>query len=217
MLVDAYRSDNSDDSGDEYTPPQPNKPTSISLSLPTPSHTPGSGSSSLALPAPKVKKAPKKIAIDLPALPKDDSSNQDTDEARPAKKPRTETRGAGSSALFSRLPAPKLAAPVKAAPERVLGGGNGPGLTFNNTQSQKTRDTFGTPSNDDSQSNLYMTENEQSVSLPFTPVSVIKGKANVSLEGSSSKGTASTLDSSPRAVVDLFSLGTSHYHPIHLQ
>jgi proline-rich protein PRCC len=211
MLVDAYGSDNSDDSGDEHTPPQPKKTTS--LSLPPASHTSGSGSSSLTLPAPKVKKAPKKIAIDLPALPKDDSTNHDSDEAPPAKKARMETHGAGASALFSRLPAPKLAAPVKAAPERVLGGGKVPGLVFNNPPPQRVQDTFGTSSNIDAQSNLDVTE--PSTYLPFMPVSVMKGKANVSLEESSSKGTKSVPDPSPSAM-DLFSLSTSYYLVIRL-
>jgi proline-rich protein PRCC len=207
MLVDMYGSDSS---GDESTPPQLNK--STSLSLPS-SHASGSGSSSLTLPAPKVKKAPKKIAIDLPALPKDGSANHESDEAPPAKKPRTETRGTGSSALFSRLPAPKLAAPVKvkATPERVLGSGNGPGLVFNNPPPQRVQNTFGTPSNVDAQSGLDGTEEEQSVSLSFMPVSVMKGKANVSLEESFSERKASAPDPSPPAAVDLFSLSTSYY------
>ena len=216
MLVDTYGSDNSDDSGDEYDlPPQPNK--STSLSLPSPSHTSEPGSSKLTLPAPNVKKAPKKkIAIALPALPKDDSADHDSDEARPAKKPRTETRGAGSSALFSRLPAPKLAAPVKPAPERILGSGKGPGLVFSNPPSQRTQAMSGTLADGDSQSNVDVTE-EQSMSLPFMPVSVMRGKANISLEESSSKGTVSAQGSSTSASVDLFSLSTSHYVPVHLQ
>jgi len=210
MLVDMYGSDNS---GDESTPPQLNN--SASLSLPS-SHTSGSGSSGLTLPAPKVKKAPRKIAIDLPALPKDDSANHESDEAPPAKKPRMETRGTGSSALFSRLPVPKSAAPVKVTPERVLGSGNGPGLVFNNPPPQRVQNTFGTPSNVDAQSGLDGTE-EQSVSLPFMPVSVMKGKANVSLEESFSKGKVSAPDPSPPAAVDLFSLSTSYYLPIHFR
>jgi proline-rich protein PRCC len=208
MLVDAYGSDDSDTNGDEYAPsPKPNE--SSSLSLP-PSHTSGSGLSSLTLPAPKAKKAPKKIAIDLPALPKDDSADQDDSAVRPAKKPRTESRGAGSSALFSRLPAPKSVAPAKAAPERILGSGNRPGLVFNNPPSQRAQDSFETPSNVDSQSGPDVTEKEQSMSLPFMPVSVMKGKANVSLEEPSVKGTASAPDPSPPAAVDLFSLSTSY-------
>lgn len=209
MLVDY----GSDDSGDESTPPELNKSTSPSLPS---SHASGSGSSGLTLPAPKVKRAPKKIAIDLPALPKDDSVNHESDGAPLAKKPRTETRGTGSSALFSRLPAPKSVAPVKATPERVLGSGNGPGLVFNNPPPQMVRNTFRTPSNVDTQSGLDGTEEEHSVSVPFMPVSVMKGKANVSLEESFSKGKASAPDASPPAAVDLFSLSTSYYLTIHV-
>jgi len=221
MLVDTYGSDNSDNSGDEYTP-QPRSPPqqkkSISLSLPPPSRSSGSGSSSnLTLPAPKVKKAPKKIAIDLPALTKDDSADPDSDEARPAKKLRTETRGAGSSALFSRLPAPKLAAPVTAAPERVLGGGKGPGLVFGNPLPQRIQDTSETLSNVEPQAPLEAAEKEQSVSLPFMPTSVRRGKANISLEVSPSMGTANAVDPSPPAATDLFSLSASYYSFIHLQ
>ena len=212
MLVDSYGSD-SDGSGDEYNlPPQPNK--STSHSLPPPSHTSKPGSSKLTLAAPKAKKAPKKIAIDLPALPKEDSADHDSDESRPAKKPRTETRGAGSSALFSRLPAPKLVAPVKPAPERVLGSGKGPGLVFSNTPSQRTQVTSGTLADVDSQPNLDVAE-EQSMSLPFTPVSVMKGKANVSLEESFSSERVGARGLSTSAAVDLFSLSTSHHVPIH--
>ncbi|KAH9966797.1 mitotic checkpoint regulator, MAD2B-interacting-domain-containing protein [Russula dissimulans] len=213
MLVDAYGSDDSDNSGDEHTPQSrssPQQKKSISHSLPPPFRSSGSGSSSsLTLPTPKVKKAPKKIAIDLPALSKDDSADPDSDEARPAKKPRTETRGAGSSALFSKLPAPKLAAPVKAAPERVLGGGKGPGLVFNNPLPQRIQDTSETLPDVKPQAPLEAAEEEQSVSLPFMPTSVRRGKANVSLEVSSSMGTVNAVDPLPPSATDLFSLSTA--------
>ncbi|KAI9509615.1 mitotic checkpoint regulator, MAD2B-interacting-domain-containing protein [Russula earlei] len=212
MLVDAYGSDNSDNSGDESITQSRSsleQKKSTSLSLPPP-HSSLSGTFNLALPAPKAKKPPKKIAIDLPALPKDDSADHDSDEARPSKKLRTEnTRGAGSSALFSRLPAPMLAAPVKPAPERVLGSGQGPGLVFKKFPSQKPQDTPDTPSNVGPEASLDAMENERSLSLPFMPASVRRGTANVSLEESSSKGTVNPLDSSPSAVMDLFSLNSS--------
>jgi len=219
MLVDTYGSDSSDNnSGDEHTsrprsPPRRNK--STSLPLPPPSHSSASGSSSLNLPAPKVKKAPKKIAIDLPALPKDNSPDNDREDARPAKKPRTDSRGAGSSALFSKLPAPKLAAPVKTAPERILGSGKGPGLVFNNTQSQRTQDTSRTPPNVELQDSPEVTEVEQSASsLPFIPAPVRKGKANVDLEGSSSDKAPD-----PPSIdgADVFSLRVSYRFLIHLR
>ncbi|KAH7921735.1 hypothetical protein BV22DRAFT_707114 [Leucogyrophana mollusca] len=86
----------------------------------------GSDSDHEPQPAPKPKRAPKKIAIELPALP-----TADDDDAPPAKKQRR-TAPAGSSALLSLLPAPKQStAPTPApAPERVLGAGTGPGLVF---------------------------------------------------------------------------------------
>ena len=217
MLVDAYGSDSSDNnSGDEHIPhsrPLPGQNKSTSLSLPASSHSSASGSSNLTLPAPRVKKAPKKIAIDLPALPKDSSAEDRSEDARPAKKPRTDSHGAGSSALFSKLPAPKLAVPVKAAPERILGSGKGPGLVFNNAPSHKTQDRSGVSSNDVLQDSLDVME-EQPVSLPFTPASVRKGKANVSLEDSSFE---KALDPSPPAIADLFSLSVSYHFLIHLR
>jgi proline-rich protein PRCC len=212
MLVDAYGSDNSDGSGDECAPQshststpqnQPNK--SLSRSLPVPASA--SGSSTLSLPAPKTKK-PKKITIDLPALTKDVSSEYDGNDSRPAKRSRTEARGAGSSALLSMLPAPKSAAPVKAAPERILGGGKGPGLVFHEPPSQRTKDTPNILSNDD----IAAVEQEtEKVHLPFMPTSVRRGKANISLEESSEKVTPYTRDPPSPTTVDLFSLSSSHY------
>lgn len=212
MLVDAYGSD----SGDEHTsrsksPPRQNKSTSLSL---PPSHSSASGSSSLNLPTPKVKRAPKKIAIDLPALPKDNFPDNDSEDTRPAKKPRTDSRGSGSSALFSKLPAPKMPAPVKAPPERILGSGKGPGLVFNNAPSQRAQDTSRISYDVDVQySPAEVTEVEQSaVSLPFTPLSVRKGKANVSLESPSSEKAP---DPSSTGGVDVFSLGVFDCFLIH--
>ncbi len=198
MLVDAYGSDNSDASGDECAPhshsttPEDKLNSSSPLSLPVPS------SSKLSLPAPKAKKALKKIAINLPTLTKD-SSLYDENEARPAKKLRTESRGAGSSALFSMLPAPKLAAPVKAAPEQILGSGKGPGLVFN----EVTKDTSNKSSNDDIAEQAH---------LSFMPTSVRKGKANISLEEASEKVTVNTRGPSSPATVDLFSLSSHSTH-----
>jgi hypothetical protein len=213
MLVDAYGSDSDDNnSGDEHTLSRQNK--STSLTIPAPSHSSPSGSSNLTLPAPRVKKAPKKIAIDLPALPKDNSADNDNEDARPAKKARTDSRGAGSSGLFSKLPAPKLPAPVKAAPERILGSGKGPGLSFNSTPLQKTQDTSRVSSNVDSQDSFDVIEKEQLTSLPFTPAQVRKGKANISLEDSSFE---KVLDPSPPVIADLFSLSVSHPFLIHLR
>ena len=208
MLVDAYGSDNSDGSGDECAPQTSTKPNkSLSRSLPVPSNPSASGPSNLPVPAPKPKK-PKKIAIDLPALTKDVSSEYDEDEARPAKRLRTEARGVGSSALFSMLPAPKSAAPVKEAPERNLGSGKGPGLVFHEPRPQMTKAMPGITSNDD----VAVVEQEtEEVHLPFIPVSVKKGKANISLEESSEKVTPKTRDPPSPTAVDLFSLSSSHH------
>ena len=200
MLVDAYGSDSSDNnSGDEHTPHTrslPRKNKSTSLSLPVPSHPSASGSSNLTHPAPRAKRAPKKIVIDLPALPKDSSADDGDEDARPAKKPRTDSRGAGSSALFSMLPAPTLAAPVKAAPERILGGGK--------ISSLKTL-----PQNAKREQTLLSSRTIASVapttSLPFMPESVRKGKANVSLEDSFEKAPGP----SPPAMGIPSSLGVS--------
>ncbi|KAH9050644.1 mitotic checkpoint regulator, MAD2B-interacting-domain-containing protein [Lactarius hengduanensis] len=208
MLVDAYGSDNSDGSGDESAPQSTstsqNKPnTSLSRSLPVPSNPSASKSSTLSLPAPKVKKAPKKIAIELPALTKDVSSDHDENEARPAKRLRTEGRGAGSSALLSMLPAPKLAAPVKEAPERILGSGKGPGLVFKEPSFQRTKDISSLPSFD----NVAAVEREtEEVHLPFMPASVRKGKANISLEEPSERVTSNTRGPPSPTTLDLFSL-----------
>jgi proline-rich protein PRCC len=218
MLVDGYGSDSSDNnSGDEHTsrsrsPLRRNKSYSHSLPL---AHSSASGPSGLNLPNPKVKRAPKKIAIDLPALPKDNSPDNDSEDSRPAKKPRTDSRGAGSSALFSKLPAPKMAAPVKAAPERILGSGKGPGLVFNNAPSRRAQDTSRTSFNVDFQDSPEVTEVEQSASsLPFTPASVRKGKANVNLEGPSSEKAP---DPSSTGGADIFSLRVSYHFLIHLR
>ncbi|KAH9180683.1 mitotic checkpoint regulator, MAD2B-interacting-domain-containing protein [Lactarius sanguifluus] len=208
MLVDAYGSDNSDGSGDEsapqYTSTSQNKPnTSLSHPLPIPSNPSASKSSTLSLPPPKAKKAPKKIAIELPALTKDVSSDYDENEARPAKRLRTEGRGAGSSALLSMLPAPKLAVPVKEAPERILGSGKGPGLVFKEPSFQRTKDIPGLSSID----NVATVEREtEEVHLPFMPASVRKGKANISLEESSERVTSNTRGPPSPTTLDLFSL-----------
>ena len=213
MLVDAYGSDNSDGSGDECAPQshstsQNKLNKSLSRSLPVPSNPSASKSSTLSLPAPKTKKAPKKIAIELPALTKDVSSEYDGNEARPAKRLRTEDRGAGSSALLSMLPAPKLAAPVKEAPERILGSGKGPGLVFNEPPSQKAKDTPGISSNDD----VAAVEREtEKAHLSFMPASVRRGKANISLEESSERVTPRTRGPPSPTTVDLFSLSSSHH------
>ncbi len=107
-----------------------------------------------------------------------------------------------------------MVAPVKVAPERILGSGKGPGLVFKNAPSQRTLDTSGTSSKIDLQDSPEVAEVEQSMSLPFTPASVRKGKANVSLEGSSSEKAQ---DPSSSAIADIFSLSASNHFLIHLR
>lgn len=104
------------------------------------------------------------------------------------------------------LPAPKSVAPVKKAPERILGSGKGPGLVFHEPRSQRTKDTPSITSNDD----VAAVEQEtEEVHLPFIPVSVKKGKANISLEESSEKVTPITRNPPSPTTVDLFSLNSA--------
>jgi proline-rich protein PRCC len=108
-----------------------------------------------------------------------------------------------------------MAAPVKAAPERILGSGKGPGLVFNNTPSQRTQDTSRTSSDLDLQDSPEVTEVEQfAPSLPFTPASVRTGKANVSLEGPSSEKVP---DPFFTGGADIFSLRVFYYFLILLR
>jgi len=108
--------------------------------------------------------------------------------------------------VFSMLPALKSAVPIKEAPERVLGSGKGPGLVFHEPRHQRTKDTPGIPSNDD----VAVVEQEtEEAYLPFIPVSVKKGKANISLEESSEKVTVKIRDPPSPTAVDLFSLNST--------
>lgn len=200
--IEGYGSDD-DDSGNE-TPPPPNAQHHPS----SPNNPPGSR---LSLPPPKSKNRPKKVKIGLPALSAaiDEDANDLKDE-RPAKKPRL-TAGTGSSSLLSMLPAPKQKNPSLPAPERVLGGGRGPGLVFNAPQS------FAHPTNDVdtgySAANPLPTEEKgsdapEASSTPFSflPPSLAKGRSNISLEEEKPKApTSQRVTSEP--TVDFFSLG----------
>ncbi|KAJ8584940.1 hypothetical protein M405DRAFT_884084 [Rhizopogon salebrosus TDB-379] len=184
-------SDNEGSSIKQPLPPAPAAPSKTSgLSLPPPR---SSGSSSLSLPPPTSTKTkrPKKIEISLPSLP---SHDPDTDDRPPAKKPRiTSSKGAGSSSLLNMLPAPTQPLPVKAKnkePERVLGGGGGPGLVFHAPASVQ----------EDS-------EEANGVSTSFLPPSLKKGKFNIALDREDSKPQVLPKVSSAPAV-DFFSLST---------
>ncbi|KZP19474.1 hypothetical protein FIBSPDRAFT_932785 [Athelia psychrophila] len=203
--IEDYGSDASDTELDHQpTSTAPSKPLPGGLSLPPPK-----SASALSLPAPKTKRAPKKITIGLPSLP-DHPREEEEDERPAAKKPRLGS-GAGASSLLGMLPAPKQKVPVLAAPERVLGGGKGPGLVFNTSRAK----TIYTPSvvedNDAASTSLEPTTAEepaQSSSMAFLPPSLKKGRSNISLEegGMPSKPSAAPKASAAPAV-DFFSLG----------
>ena len=179
--VEGYGSGSDNDSDVETTTttapvkPAPTKPTTA----------PKSG---ISLPPPKQAKRPKKIVIDLPKP----SEGGDTEDEPPTKKARRDGKGAGASGLLSMLPAPKQVAPAKLPrPERVLGGGYGPALSFG-PASQATNDDPDT----------------STVAKPslFAPNSVTRGKANVSTEDS--VAGPSRARATPSPAVDFFSLGT---------
>lgn len=223
--LEGYGSGSESDSSSEKQQPTKSPSTTVSTAtkpsakLPPPSSN-GPSSSKISLPPPKTtKRAPKKITIGLPALPKDENEEKDDIELeRPAAK--RQRTGAGASSLLSMLPAPKQKAPVALQSERVLGGGKGPGLVFT------TRPTTApAPSNavaggedegeadegDEEQAKPTIAESATSTtssasSLPFLPPSLAKGRANISLEDkpkASSKpplpkvSAAPAVDSSP--------------------
>ncbi|KAI0647098.1 mitotic checkpoint regulator, MAD2B-interacting-domain-containing protein [Trametes meyenii] len=230
--VEGYGSDSDNDNASDvettqHAPPAPStsslaaRPPTLAkksaFSLPPPSNTSSSSKavSGLSLPPPKPKRGPKKIAIGLPALPKDEDDS-DHDERPAAKKPRLGS-GAGSSGLLSMLPAPKNKAPVAPPPERVLGSGRGPGLVFKSAPSAPTRTTTVEDAEDDedtrpndaldsSLSAILEEKAEPKPPIPFMPTSVKRGKANVSVEEKHSAPLAcSSVPAAPP--VDFFSLG----------
>jgi len=215
--IEDYGSDN--DSDTEPTPIPPSPPTKkSSLSLP-PSK---SNSTGLSLPAPKLKRGPKKITIGLPSLP-GETDDEDKDERPAAKKPRLDSGsgGKGKSSLLSMLPAPKQKVPVAPAPERVLGGGKGPGLVFN-TAKPFIAPALVDPTNDDADASAEadldaLTTNgdleeepkSKTSSVSFLPPSLKKGRSNISVEeGKAPPRSAPKIS----AAVDFFSLGVFiHY------
>ncbi|KDQ33329.1 hypothetical protein PLEOSDRAFT_153012 [Pleurotus ostreatus PC15] len=203
------------ESEDERAPlPAPVKPKTAAK--------PAAKSSSLALPppsadkvsAPKARK-PKKIAIglpSLPSLPQDDDSDDLKDDRPPAKKPRLGS-GAGASSLLSMLPTPKRKVPVATVPERVLGGGRGPGLVFNTASTPALVPTSKEPE-DEEQDNAPGPEatpsKDATPSTPvsFMPVSISKRRPNISVEEEGRRPIAPPRPNAAPAM-DFFGLGAT--------
>ncbi|KAJ7343457.1 mitotic checkpoint regulator, MAD2B-interacting-domain-containing protein [Mycena albidolilacea] len=166
-------------------------PVSAKVSKPAPS------TSKMTLPPLKQKK---KVIIGLSALKPVDDEDELKDERPPAKKPRLET-GAGKSSLLSMLPAPKQKNPVLPPPQRVLGGGSGPGLVFNTSRPVGQAISTEAESEQDSTA-------EPSTSFSFRPPSLAKGRSNISLEEGATNApprTAPKVSAAP--AIDFFSLG----------
>ncbi|VDB82948.1 unnamed protein product [Peniophora sp. CBMAI 1063] len=172
-------------------------------------------------PAPK-KKAPKKIIAIEPSK----KDLPDPEEERPAKRARIDNgKGAGTSSLFSMLPAPKVANPVKAPKqeERVLGGGGKPGLVFNTARSAPSvvaPAPVEAADEDDEAEESGTSVVEKKAEKPaaasglFMPTNVRRGKANVSLDEFTVRQApkpASTAKPAPSAApaVDFFGLDAS--------
>jgi len=221
----------SDTENDDTTTTSTAAKSSLAAKLPLPSKKPAfplppplARTSKTALPP---KRGPKKITISLPTLTAtDDNNNDDLKDERPAaKKPRLES-GAGLSSLLSMLPVPKQKNPTLPVPERVLGGGTGPGLVFNTTRAPASTsishlDNGGEADEDaDLEESESRPSKEQDASMPealstpfsFLPPSLTKGRSNISVEeGGKTKPPARTAppEASSVPAVDFFSLGTS--------
>ncbi|KNZ71787.1 hypothetical protein J132_07276 [Termitomyces sp. J132] len=200
--IEDYGSGSDNDSDHETVELEPTIPTS----KPTTS-APKSG---IALPPSKAKRT-KKITIGLPSLPNEDDL---TGERAATKRPRLEN-GAGRSSLLSMLPAPKEKTPVAPAAERVLGGGKGRGLDFG------ARRTYTDPlvqgeedvEDDTEFSTASRSQNVQvsnpAASLPFIPPSLKTGRANVSVEDSTSRPKSQPPQKPAAPAIDFFSLGST--------
>lgn len=178
----------------------------------------------------KSQRAPKKITITLPTIlssENGDRDNENPDHDRPSKKHKT---GAGVSSLLSMLPTPKENNPIK-RPQRVLGGGSGPGLNFHSaTKSSaddsssfleatyETDDTLVTTQLRQSESLAPEATSAQSSSTLFRPTHVAKGKKNISLEESNiSQVTPKAPSALPAPAADFFSFSTlsMYWYAIH--
>ncbi|CCM02416.1 uncharacterized protein FIBRA_04514 [Fibroporia radiculosa] len=205
--IEDYGSDNDSDVETRPTPSTSKhilSPKSSSLHLPPPTSTNSKSAGGLSLPPPRAKR-PKKITIGLPDLsPEDGQTNGD--KSPPAKKPRLQS-GARSSALLSMLPAPKNKAVPVVIPERVLGGGRGPGLVFNTASGRSTRSTTVEDAEDDGEEQAGVALDNSKPSISFLPPSLAKGKANVSVEEQNERPTRIIPSATP--ALDFFSLGSS--------
>ncbi|KAF9533026.1 mitotic checkpoint regulator, MAD2B-interacting-domain-containing protein, partial [Crepidotus variabilis] len=171
-----------------------------------------------AKPTNKVQKlSKKKITFAIPSIsaPKDEDATveQDNEDEPPSKKRKT---GAGASSLLTMLPTPKSKNPTS-APQRVLGGGSGPGLNFRQSKAQ----TFSAPEFDtlepESEFTSEMPDSEPELStssMLFRPTSVGKGRKNISIEehnvnqAVAKPPPAKPANSAP--AVDFFSLASSY-------
>ncbi|KAI0054125.1 hypothetical protein FA95DRAFT_1551932 [Auriscalpium vulgare] len=218
MLVDyGSGSDASDDEAPQQSRPStsskpaPVPPKKSAFSLPPPA---ASSSKAPSLSAPAKKKPVKKIAIDLPPLPTDED-DADVEHGPPAKRARLDAKGNGSSSLFSMLPAPKQKAPIKPAPERVLGGGKGPGLVFHTAPRPVAplpvleTSVLEDLDNVDQGGSEPPAATDRPSSLPFLPPSLAKGRANISLEDGPARLKPAAKPPSSAPVVDFFSLDTA--------
>lgn len=202
--IEDYGSGSDQDSDNEIT----SKPVQSSFTLPAPK------SSNTYLP-PKPRRAPKKITISLPNLPPPKRCEEEDDDERPAvKRPRREV-SAGRSALLSMLPAPKEKAPVSIAPERVLGGGKGPGLVFGRSRPDVVSSEFVDSQLDEETTVSAGVHSDPALrasaaSLPSIPPSLKKGRANISVDDEKPKVQSQPIISREVApVVDFFSLGAA--------
>ncbi|KAJ7449851.1 mitotic checkpoint regulator, MAD2B-interacting-domain-containing protein [Mycena latifolia] len=191
-----YGSDSENGSSDNETDVAP-PPAPASKNVPS--------TTSKILPLPRQKRGPKKVTIGLPTLhPREDDADDLKDQRPAAKKPRLEA-GAGMSSLVSMLPAPKQKNPVLPPPERVLGGGGGPGLVFKAPRPAAQETAEG-----EQQSSEVADTTASSTSVSFRPPSLAKGRSNISLEEGAPKAPPRTAPKvSPPPAIDFFSLGAT--------
>ncbi|KAH8107112.1 mitotic checkpoint regulator, MAD2B-interacting-domain-containing protein [Cristinia sonorae] len=224
--VEGYGSDSDNGSDNEISTPMsvPKQTSSLAAKLPAPAKkstfslpapSASSSSSGPALSVPK-RRAPKKITIGLPELPKDDDALED--DRPPAKKPRLEP-GVGRSGLLAMLPAPKNKAAIPVKEERVLGGGKGPGLVFKTApvrtpvvEDVEDEDEDAPAGNAPPRGNAILEEVEEvktSASVAFLPPSLVKGRANVSTEDRPTRTRQPPPKITAAPAVDFFGLGSS--------